>query len=175
MATINHDAVRRAKQAAGYNMIVTSETGMGPQEIYAAYHRLWRIEESFRVMKSELDARPVYLQKESTIAGHFLVCYIAVLLLRLLQDKVLEGQYGSGEIMSFCRGFDICQASERRYVNISRRTPLTEDLAERTGLPLLHFNLTKGDVKAISGCTLAMLQGRRKAPSAARKAAKGAS
>lgn len=41
-------------------------------------------------------------------------------------------------------------------VNVSMRTPIIEELAERTGLSLLHFNLTKGDVKAISGRTLAM-------------------
>ena len=68
-------------------MMVTSETRMPASEIYAAYHRLWRIEESFRIMKSHLDARPVYLQKEETITGHFLICYLAVLLTRLLQFK----------------------------------------------------------------------------------------
>ena len=48
-------------------MIVTSEIHMAASKVYAAYHNLWRIEESFRVMKSQLDARPVYLQKENTL------------------------------------------------------------------------------------------------------------
>ncbi len=52
-------------------MIITSETQMEASEIYAAYHNLWRIEESFRVMKSQLDARPVYMQKQETLTGHF--------------------------------------------------------------------------------------------------------
>ena len=77
--------------------------------------------------------------------------------------------------MGLIRGLNVCQASDRKYVNVSRRTPIIEELAARTGLPLLHFNLTKGDVRAISGCTLEMLQGKGKAPSAGRKAAKGAS
>ena len=67
---LNESAIEKAKQLAGYNMIVTSETRMSASEIYAAYHNLWRIEESFRMMKSQLDARPVYLQKEDTITGH---------------------------------------------------------------------------------------------------------
>lgn len=47
-------------------------------------------------MKSQLDARPIYLQKEETIAGHFLICYLAVLLTRILQFKIL----GNGDEMS---------------------------------------------------------------------------
>ena len=114
VATLNREAIRRAKSVAGYNMIVTSETGMSAEEIYATYHNLWRIEESFRVMKSELDARPVYLQKESTITGHFLVCYLAVLLVRLLQVKVLGDGFCSEEVMGLVRGLNVCQASDRR-------------------------------------------------------------
>ncbi|RRF96757.1 MAG: IS1634 family transposase [Coriobacteriaceae bacterium] len=168
-AMLNHEAIRKARALAGYNMIVTSKTRMDPRAIYSTYHRLWRIEESFRVMKSELDARPVYLQRQSTITGHFLVCYIAVLLMRLLQVKVLGDSFSSRDIMGLCRGLDVCHTSDRRYANISRRSPIIEELASRTGLPLLHFNLTEGDVKAISSCTLSMLRGEGKGPSAGRK------
>ena len=168
-ATLNHEAIRKAKAVAGCSMIVTSETGMDPRAIYDTYHRLWRIEESFRVMKSELDARPVYLQRQSTISGHFLVCYIAVLLMRLLQVKVLGDRFSSEDIIGLYRGLDVCRTSDRRYANISRRSPIIEELAGRTGLPLLHFNLTEGDVKAISSCTLSMLRGEGKGPSAGRK------
>ena len=174
VATLDREAIRKAKSVAGYNMVVTSETGMSAREVHDTYHRLWRIEESFKVMKSELDARPVYLQRRSTITGHFLVCYLAVLLVRLLQVKVLGDAFCSQDVMSLCRGLNVCQASERRYVNVSRRTPIIEELAARTGLPLLHFNLTKGEVKKISDCTLQMLQGKKKTPSASKKAMRGA-
>lgn len=175
VATLNHDAIRRAKATAGYNMIVTSETKMSVQDIYDSYHQLWRIEESFRVMKSELDARPVFLQKPSSITAHFLICYLAVLLIRLLQVNVLGGTFCSEEIMGLCRGLNVCQISDRKYVNISRRTPLIEELAARTGLPLLHFNLSKGDVHAIADCTLKMLQKKEQALFASKKSANGTS
>jgi transposase len=175
VATLNHEAIRKARSVAGYNMIVTSEAGMSAREIYDTYHNLWRIEESFKVMKSELDARPVYLQKQSTITGHFLVCYLAVLLVRLLQVKVLGDAFSSEDVMGLIRGLNVCQASERKYVNVSRRTPIVEELARRTGLPLLHFNLTKGEVKSIAGCTLAMLQGKKKEAPHQRKGGKGTS
>nr|WP_195638735.1 transposase [Enterocloster bolteae] len=71
---MNEKAINNAKKLAGYNMIITSETRMEALEIYAAYHNLWRIEEFFRIMKSQLDARPVYMQKQETITGHFLIC-----------------------------------------------------------------------------------------------------
>ena len=62
---INYDGIDRERSLAGYNMIVTSETMMDEKNIYSTYHNLWRIEESFRVMKTDLDARPVYLQAVS--------------------------------------------------------------------------------------------------------------
>ena len=69
---------------------MTSETKMSEREIYETYHNLWRIEESFKIMKSDLDARPVFLQKESTIKGHFLICYLSVLLERLLTIQSIQ-------------------------------------------------------------------------------------
>ena len=71
--TMNEDLIKKSLELAGYNMLVTSEISMADKEIYTAYHNLWRIEESFRIIKSQLDARPVYLQKKYTITGHFLI------------------------------------------------------------------------------------------------------
>lgn len=68
---MNEEAIEKARKMAGYNLLVTSETGMTDSEIYAAYHNLWRIEESFRIMKSQLDARPVYLQKKKRSQATF--------------------------------------------------------------------------------------------------------
>lgn len=120
-------------------------------------------------MKSEFDARPTHLQRESAITVHFLVCYLVVLLIQLLQAKVLGNEFSSEEVMAFLRGFNVCRTSERKYVNVSRRTRIIEKLAEKTGLPLLHLNLTKGEVKAISGCPLQLLSGNEKTPPSSRK------
>ena len=138
---MNGKAIENAKKLAGYNMMVTSETRMPASEIYAAYHRLWRIEESFRIMKSHLDARPVYLQKEETITGHFLICYLAVLLTRLLQIHALKDEYGTEEIFDFIRDFRVAQISDRKYINLARSSPFIKDFAARTGLPLTSYFL----------------------------------
>jgi len=60
--TMNQQAINKDLELAGYNLLVTSELKMNDQDIYATYHNLWRIEESFRIMKSDLDARPVFVQ-----------------------------------------------------------------------------------------------------------------
>lgn len=67
LMTMNEELIKKSLELAGYNMLVTSERSMSDKDIYEAYHNLWRIEESFRIMKSQLDARPVYLQKENTL------------------------------------------------------------------------------------------------------------
>ena len=117
---INEKAIENAKKLAGYNMIITSEIHMGASEIYASYHNLWRIEESFRIMKSQLDARPAYMQKQETITGHFLICYLAVLLTRLLQIHVLKDEYGTEEIFDFILDFRVAKICERKYINLTR-------------------------------------------------------
>ena len=145
--TLNDDAIENARKLAGYNMLVTSELKMSDQEIYKAYHNLWRIEESFRIMKSELDARPVYLQREETITGHFLICYLAVLLTRLLQFKVFENRFCSEEIFSFIRDFRVAKISDRKYMNLTRNSSLIKELSKKASLPLTSYFLSSGQIK----------------------------
>ena len=152
VAALNHEAIDKARRLAGYNMIVTSEKGMPDQEVYSTYHELWHIEETFRAMKSQLDARPVFVQRDDSIAGHFLVCYISVLLERLVQVKVLGNRFCTEDVMGLARGFRAVEASERKYVNVSKASPLIDELERMTGLPLGNYHLTKGQVDAIAGC-----------------------
>ena len=146
---INEKAVENAHRFAGYNMIITSEIHMDASQIYAAYHSLWRIEESFRMMKSQLDARPVYLQKQDTITGHFLICYLAVLLTRILQIHVLKDQYGAEEIFDFIRDFRVAKISDWKYINLSRNSSFIKDLTDRTGLPLTTYFVENTDIKKV--------------------------
>lgn len=145
--TINEEAVAKALQLAGFNLLVTSECKMSASEIYTAYHNLWRIEESFRIMKSQLDARPVYLQKKSTITGHFLICYLAVLLTRLLQFKILKNQYCSEEILDFAKEFKVVKISDRKYINLAKLDNFIKDFSEITALPLTSYFLSNGQIK----------------------------
>lgn len=143
---INEKAIENAKKLAGYNMIVTSEIRMTASEIYAAYHNLWRIEESFRIMKSQLDARPVFMQKQETITGHFLICYLSVLLTRLFQIHVLKDEYGTEEIFDFIRDFRVVKISDRKYINLTRSSSFIKDLTAQTDLPLTSYFLGNEDI-----------------------------
>lgn len=148
-ASLNPQAVEHDLRLAGYNLIVTSQVHMTSLDIYDAYHNLWRIEESFKVMKSQLEARPVYLQKSSTIAAHFLICYIAVLLLRLLQVKVFKNQYASETIMEFARSFRTVRLSPTKILNLSKKTPFFTALADTTKLPVMSYFLNNGQVQSM--------------------------
>lgn len=144
---INTTAIENAKKLSGYNMLITSELRMPASKIYHAYHNLWRIEESFRIMKSQLDARPVYLQKKETITGHFLICYLSVLLTRILQIHILKDQYGTEEIFDFVHDFRLVKVSERRYINLTRNSDFIKDLSLQTGLPLTSYFLGNTEIK----------------------------
>ena len=143
---INEKAIENAKKLAGYNMLITSEIRMTASEIYAAYHNLWRIEESFRIMKSQLDARPVFMQKQETITGHFLICYLSVLLTRLLQIHTLKDEYGTEEIFDFIRDFRIAKIADRKYINLTRSSSFIKELSCLTGLPLTSYFLGNEDI-----------------------------
>ena len=147
--TMNEELIQKSLALAGYNLLVTSELSMPAKDIYHAYHNLWRIEESFRIMKSELDARPIYLQKEDSIAGHFLVCYLSVLLTRLFQFKVLENSYCSEDLFEFIRGFRVAKISDTKYINLAKSTPLIKELSDRTSLPLSSYFLNLEEIKKI--------------------------
>ena len=146
--TIDEDAIDRDLKLAGYNLLVTSETRMQDRDIYETYHNLWRIEESFKIMKSDLDARPVFCQKEETIKGHFLICYLTVLLERILQFKILKNAYGTSEIFEFMRDFRVTKA-ETKYINTARSSEIICGLAEKFGLPLTNYFLTETQIQSI--------------------------
>ena len=145
--SMNEELIKKSLELAGYNLLVTSEISMSDKDVYNAYHNLWRIEESFRIMKSQLDARPVYLQKKDTIIGHFLICYLAVLLTRLLQFKLLKSNYCSEDLFDFVHDFRVARISDRKYINLSRGTTFIKEFSTICNLPLTSYFLSEGEIK----------------------------
>jgi transposase len=145
---INQAAIDKDLKFAGYNLIVTSEVEMKDQDIYGTYHNLWRIEESFRIMKSDLDTRPAYLQKEDTIKGHFLICYLTVLLERIFQFKVLKNKYSASDIFSFIKKFKAIK-TEGKYINIATSSDFISALSKMFNLPLMNYFLSETQIKSI--------------------------
>lgn len=145
---LNQKKIEEDRRMAGYNLLVTSETRMKERDIYATYHNLWRIEESFRIMKSDLDTRPVYMKTEDTIKGHFLICYLAVLIERIFQFVVLENRFSSEAIFDFLRNFIVVKG-DNRYINISTSSDLIRYLKDTTGLPLTNYELSETQLKKV--------------------------
>lgn len=133
---------------AGYNLMVTSELDMEPLQVYQTYHNLWKIEESFRITKSYLDARPVYMQKKETIYGHFLICYLSLFLLRVLEIKVFKNKINSYDLIHFMRDFRAVKVEKDSYINISRNQAVNEKVKKLTGLTTLDaLYLSKKEVE----------------------------
>ena len=134
---IDKEKIEEDLKYAGYNLMVTSELDMDPLQVYRTYHSLWKIEESFRITKSYLDARPVYLHKKETIYGHFLICYLSLFLLRVLEIKVFKNKINSYDLIHFMRDFRVVKIEKDSYINISRDQAVNEKVKELTGLTTL--------------------------------------
>ena len=83
--TLDLNKIEQDAKFDGYYAITTSEKSMSATDIMDAYHTLWKIEESFRIMKTTLELRPVYHSKPKRIAGHFVVCFLAFLIERKME------------------------------------------------------------------------------------------
>lgn len=147
---IDQGKLKEDLKYAGYNLMVTSELDMEPLQIYETYHSLWKIEESFRITKSYLDARPVYVQKKETIYGHFLICYLSLFLLRVLEIKVFQNKINSYDLIHFIRDFRVAKSKDDCYINISRNQMVNEKVKELTGLTNLDaLYLSEAEIKHI--------------------------
>ena len=86
--SIDEEQIAFDEQFDGLNVLITSEVGMSDDEMLASYRSLSRIEDCFKVMKSTFDARPIYVWTEPHIKAHFLVCFVSLTIMRLLEHKL---------------------------------------------------------------------------------------
>lgn len=147
---INQTKIDEDLKYAGYNLLVTSELNMNPLQLYHIYHNLWKIEESFRITKSYLDARPVYVQKKETIYGHFLICYLSLFLLRVMEIKCFKNKINSYDLVNFMRDFRVVNKNDGTYINISQNQTVNEKIKGLIGLTNLDaLYLTEKEIKNI--------------------------
>lgn len=127
--SLNEDAILEASRYDGFYAVYTSlDAKKYPvSKINEINHGRWEIEECFRIMKSEFQARPVYLQKDSRIKAHFMTCFIALLILRILEDK-LGYKYTYQEIIDCLSGMKFTKLKETGYIPSYKRTNLTDDI-----------------------------------------------
>jgi transposase len=90
LLSIDEAKVEEYRNLLGYYTLMTSETKKSDQELINKYHGLSRIEDSFRITKSDLEGRPVFVRTQEHINAHFLICFVALVMIRLIQFRVLK-------------------------------------------------------------------------------------
>lgn len=116
----------------GYYSIVTSELSLSDKEIRDIYKGLWRIEESFKITKSHLKSRPVFVWTRKHIEAHFLTCFISLVMVRLLEMK-LNKKYSVKKIIESLRSLE-CSYLQENYYMIDFRNEVIADIEKIYGL-----------------------------------------
>ena len=123
---LNEEKIAEEAKYDGYYAVVTSELEMPDTDVMDYYRGLWKIEESFRLSKSELEARPVYVSREEHINAHFLTCFIALLLTRLVQLRT-NHQYPAGQLLEAMRNMSGTKMPDQNYI-FDYYSPVVESL-----------------------------------------------
>ena len=89
-ALIDFDKINKYKESFGYYQIVTSELDMDDRKVIDTYHGLSRIEDQFRVMKGDLETRPMYVRTKEHINSHILICLLSLIIIRIIQNKIIN-------------------------------------------------------------------------------------
>ena len=134
----------------GFYAVCTNLEG-DTREIIKINHNRWEIEESFRIMKTEFKARPVYLSRDDRIKAHFTICFIALTLYRILEKK-LNCKYTVKQILETLKSMDFLYLRGYGYVPSYERNEITDDLHKilnaRTDNEIVPIDVMK---KIISG------------------------
>ena len=143
---LDEDRLAADEACDGYYLIATSETGMADDAVIEAYRGLWRIEESFKVTKSDLETRPVYVSRREHIEAHFLTCYAALCILRIIQ-VLTGGKYSAGTIAEELGAMCGTNLDGNWWV-FDHRSDATDDLCRMAGIDLTRQNMQLKDIKA---------------------------
>ncbi len=145
--SIDEEKIKEEEKFDGYYAIVTSELEMPNQEILDAYRNLWRIEETFKITKSELKTRPVYLSKKEHIKAHFLTCFVSLLLLRLIQMNTDE-KYTTKTLIDEMRNITGTYV-DKNYYMFDYYNEIIKDLGKTVGINFSKRFMTLGEIKKI--------------------------
>lgn len=142
---INEDLIRQEEALDGYYLLLTSEMDTPDDKIIDIYRGLWRIEESFKITKSELEARPVYVWTDEHIEAHFLTCFVALTLSRILEMK-LEHRYSTGRILESLSKSS-CSLIQQNYYMFDYFDEVLKDIGDLMNIDFSKRVRTLGDIK----------------------------
>ena len=141
------DKIREEEIYDGYYSIVTSEKHLTDKEIRDIYKGLWKIEESFKITKSELETRPVFVWTDESIETHFLSCFVSLLIIRLLEQK-LNKKYSNPYVIDSLRKYNSTNIEHDIYLQ-NFRNDVIQDLEKVFNIDLSRKYLTLSQIKKI--------------------------
>ena len=144
---IDEEKIREEEALDGYYMLLTSEMETSDDEIIDMYRGLWRIEESFKVTKSELEARPVYVWTKEHIEAHFLTCFVALTIARILENK-LERKYSVGRILDSLSKAE-CSLLQQNYYLFDYYDEVLKEIGSIMDIDFGKRIRTLGEIKKI--------------------------
>lgn len=146
--SLDQDRIDEEAMYDGFYAVITNLEG-DVGEILKINRQRWEIEENFRIMKSEFEARPVYARREDRIKAHFLTCYISLLVYRLLEKK-LHSNYTCEQILKTIRGMQLTLLPQNSgYVPSYKRTDITDDLHAAFGFHTDYEFISKSTMRSI--------------------------
>lgn len=145
--SLNQEVIDKEAMYDGFYGVTTDLEG-DVAEIIKINKRRWKIEECFRIMKTEFSARPVYVQREDCIKAHFLTCFLALLVYRLLETK-LEHKYTVDEIITTLKKMELGLIDEAGYIPVYMRTDLTDCLHDLFGFETDTDIIKKSKMRSI--------------------------
>mgnify|MGYP001624304848 FL=1 len=145
---LDEERIREEAMYDGFYAVVTNLED-DPSEIIKINKRRWEIEENFRIMKSDFEARPVYVQRDDRIKAHFLTCYISLLVYRLLEKKLGE-EFTCNQILETLRKMNVTLLSkDSGYIPAYKRTKLTDALHNTFKFRTDFEFITKSSMRSI--------------------------
>lgn len=145
---LDEDQIQKEEMYDGFYAVITNLEG-DVGEIININRQRWEIEENFRIMKTEFEARPVYVRRDDRIKAHFMTCYISLLIYRLLEKKI-GTNYTSGQILETLRGMQVTLLNTASgYIPSYTRTELTDILHSVFGFRTDYEFITKSSMRSI--------------------------
>ncbi len=112
--TLDEKLIKEDEKFDGYYSIVTNELDMPDEEVIERYRGLWKIEETFKISKSVINARPVWLSNDDSIEAHFLTCFLSLVILRILEKKT-KNKYSVNKMIESLKKSNICLLEMNKY------------------------------------------------------------
>ena len=144
---IDEEKIREEEAFDGYYMLLTSEMETSDDEIINMYRGLWRIEESFKITKSELEARPVYVWTKEHIEAHFLTCFVALTIARILENRLAQ-KYSIGTILESLSKAE-CSLIQQNYYLFDYYDDILKDIGTAMDIDFGKRIRTLGEIKKI--------------------------